>query len=112
MQKVVGSSPIIRFFVDESPAQGLFCLGVRVRCAIAGGRAGGTARRPSARSCGCAVDVALAERLVTLCQELSLRHREPDALDDLVPKKQAGAPVGVGGRPAAGRTVTDLEANK
>jgi hypothetical protein len=73
----------------------------------------------AARLVACRLDRAdarstspLAERLVTLCQELSLRHREPDALDDLVPKKQAGAPVGVGGRPAAGRTVTDLEANK
>jgi hypothetical protein len=26
MQKVVGSSPIIRFIITESPAQGLFCF--------------------------------------------------------------------------------------
>jgi hypothetical protein len=32
---------------------------------------------------------ALAEKLVDLCQQLALRHRQPDRLDDLIARRQA-----------------------
>jgi hypothetical protein len=32
---------------------------------------------------------ALAERLIGLCHDLAFRHREPDALDDLVARREA-----------------------